>query len=135
MSTKSKLYDALLVPTLAGAIAAGGVYFVLGETGSTPIGGRLYPGWALAGGSVFAGSLLANNIGVWVLDKIPANQRFANMERMLIAPAVTGLAAGGVWFLTAPVEMSAIAKVVAVGAASEIGAQYASDIVKSTMKK
>ncbi len=132
---KSKLVDTLLTPALAGIAAGAGFYFILGEKDRLPFLNfeEGLPGYLAVGGTVFASSLVANATGSYILPMIPKNYRYADMEKRIIAPVVTGLAAYGLLYLSDPLisqTPGAMLKLVGLGAGSELVAQYAADTVK-----
>lgn len=129
-----KLVDTLVTPTLTAAAAAAGLYFILGENGNVPFMKDEYRGWVAIGGTAFAASLVANASGSYLLPLVPKNYRYADMEKRLIAPLVTGLAVYGTFYLSDPLiseTPGSMIKLVGLGAGAEILAQYGSDTLKS----
>lgn len=132
MNNKQKLAETFLVPALAGSIAAATSYFVFDEDGDLPILGMKVPGWAGIGGVVFGSLLIGNVAGNWVLPYIPGNVKFANMEKLLVVPVATGASTAALMYFAVPTARGQLLmKSFAIGAISEIGAQYGVDIVKS----
>lgn len=135
-SRNSKLMDSLLTPALAGVIAAAGSYILLDEKGSYPVFGMLVPSFVGIGGTVFAASLAGNVIGTWALPRIPGNMRFANMEKMLVMPVATGAASFALIKFTNDISSQvSFPYAFGIGFASEIAAQYSTDIVKPYVNK
>lgn len=136
MSNKQmKLLDTLLVPVLSGAYAAAISKFFYGEEGSLYYFGMELPAIPGLGAAIFASSLLGNIIGNYALPMIPNNVKFANMEKLIALPFLTGASATGLFYLGAPTAVDNLMRPFKLGFMSEIGAQYSVDIVKPYVNK
>ena len=119
-----------VVPSLFSAGASLILYnFVFGQsvTDSIPFAGRLVPAWAVVGGSVFASQLAGNVLENNVLTMIPDNS-YAQLEGMLVKPALAGLAFYGISYLAISNETSFI-DTFGIGVGSVLAGEYVSKAV------
>ena len=132
-STKSRLIDTFMVPSITGAAASVATFAtgdsfsskmrLLGMDVSTPIA---------VGVTTLGASLLGEIIGNWALPYIPGNYRSAKTEKLIIKPAFTGAALVALMMVAAPEALSQGSYVFPflLGAGSEVAGRYISDIVK-----
>lgn len=129
---QQKLVDTLLVPSIAGATAAGVAYFGLGEKGNFPIFGSQVNGALGIFAVVTGSSVIAESAKNYILPYISDNMQYAQLEAGLVSPALVGLSTYGLCKLAAmqPVDgffqaEPSFFRAFALGAGSEMFANYA----------
>jgi len=130
-SITEKLKDELVPSLASGAIGALAASFLLGVDLSIQlsIGNMNLPAWAAIGGVISISDLISYASHDYVLEKIPAIQKFATYENRILAPALTGLATYTLFRTTISSDAS-LTNSFLLGAGSTIGGRYAADTLK-----
>lgn len=132
MTTKQKLVDTFLKPSLSGATAVLAAKAVYGG-GGIEMFGRLYPGSLVLFALGAATSFGAEVVGNYILPLIPNNLRGADAQKKLVEPTLSGLLT---WVVLDKVSLNSYATNVGfiqpfvLGAGSNVAADYATSIVK-----
>ena len=126
-----KLKDEFIPSLASGAIGAVAASFLLGVdlTMQLPVANMSLPAWAAIGGTITAADLIAYSSHDFVLEKIPALQRFATFENRILAPALSGVATYGLFKIAISPDTS-LTNSFLLGAGSSIGGKYAADTLK-----
>ena len=118
---RSRLY----VPLTAGGLAAVATYTIVGGSGNQIYG--VHPSVAF-GVSVAVASNVSDMTKDYVIDKLNESEEASALQMAIIGPSLTGLAAVGVSTLAIRTPTMKGAMVLfAIGAGSEIAAQYVSN--------
>ena len=131
MMTRTHTTDTWVRPLFIGGVAAAAGGFLIGSD-PIPVFGMGVPPMLLLGGAAVAGELAGAAVHDMVLTKISGgDQRLAQTENMILAPALTGafayaavaLGTGSTLSMTGAVELMAL------GAASHVAGSYMYDTV------
>lgn len=109
-------------PVVAGALAAIGETFLVGETGAVSIGGMRIPVSVACFGSVAASQYIAGIISDKVIAKMGQSSDVMGYENQLLTPGLAG--AANVWALKMINPNVGALSSFALGAGSSILAQY-----------
>ena len=122
-------------PAIKGAIAGvAGQIYMGGAVDTVPLFGM-----GVKPGVIFAATVAAGSIGSelahdYVLDRIHGNGRWANAEKMALAPALTAAGSiGAGYLLIGNLDARGMVELGALGAGSEIAGAYAHGFVMSAI--
>jgi len=108
---------------LAGVASAvvGTVYF---GNGSVPVMGWNMPVYVPLAGSAAVGSVLSDVSHDYILNHIPKNEKYINIESAALGVAVSGAGSLASLALTLPLAQGSYLPAFAIGAGSYVGADY-----------
>ena len=122
-------------PAIKGAIAGvAGQIYMGGAVETVPLFGMgVKPGYLFAA-TVASGSIASELAHDFVLDKIHGNGRWANAEKMALAPALTAAGSiGAGYLLIGNIDARGMLELGALGAGSEVAGAYAHGFVMSAI--
>ena len=120
-------------PAVKAVVAGVAGSFLIGGSAKVPLLGMSVSPAVLIGSSVGAASIISTLSHDYVLDRIKGN-RYADLETRFLAPALTAAASVAVGYATlGNLDGRAIAELAGLGAASEVGGDYAHEMIKAAM--
>jgi len=134
-SRKARATNAFVKPLFVGAACSAAAYYFIGKGNVVlPMLNSKVPVWAFYGGAGAASSYVAEIAHSYILPHISPNNKFANMEAMVLGPAA---AAGAIVLASGVANPALISQVglpttAMLGAGAEIAGHYVYETFFST---